>query len=78
MRMHNLNTNHTGKPAPLYECDNPDWVPSQMMGYSVAVPDQAPERYARCKRRKTEVQVEGQSVETGICMHKYDYNNCIF
>ncbi len=46
-----------GKPSLLYDTTNPDWVPSQDMGYANATPDL--ERYDRLhhrnKKRKLDV-----------------------
>ena len=63
-----------GKPAQLYDCNNPDWVPSLKLGYERSqAPDQ--ERYTRLqvrnKRRKVSTvdcttTVEDEDTETGV------------
>ena len=60
---------HIGKPALLYDSTNPDWVPTEEMGYnSSQAPDQ--QRYVRLENRKrrrlsnTQNEVEGQ--ESGV------------
>ncbi len=45
-----------GKPASLFDETNPDWNPSQKMGYSVHTPDQ--DRYSRLEQHLKE---NGQS-----------------
>ena len=63
----NVGASFIGRPAPLYDSTNPDWVPSLKMGYETShTPDQ--ERYTRlCLRKKRKIDaVEDEDLETGV------------
>lgn len=53
----------SGKPSLLYDTQNPDWAPTQKMGYKVSQPDVG--RYSRLEERRKRRKVESSSESCG-------------
>ena len=76
-----------GKPSSIYDKDNPDWAPSQKLGYDCnKVTESSQERYNRAKervvkRQRTEgaialIELSKATMDTGVTVDELNCKAC--